>query len=271
MKRFFFLLPAVLISYLSFSQTVENIRVEPDGDNIKISYRIGGSTESQLYNVVLTCSMDGGQRFEPQSVIGDVGQNIRGGKSFYTVIWDVFEDIEEVGNGEFFVRIKLISDASTPFTSPRNQPRQRVVPIETKEASSSFRPGKKTGSTSQTETFHQKLFIAYNGSVYNPYGFSVGTIGNWGLYGSLRLGNYNEYKELFEGSVTAGITKFLIAKEKFRLHGYAGGGKGDFLDEFAMEAGVIGVVMNRLNLSLGFTYITNVNYGDLVFGIGIVF
>lgn len=269
MKRFFFLLSTVLISYLSYSQTVENIRVEPDGDNIKISYRIGRSTESQLYNIVLSCSMDGGQRFEPQSVIGDVGKNIRGGRSFYTVIWNVFEDVEEVGNGEFFVKVELVSDASKPVTSPR-QPQQRVVPIETREASSSFKPDI-VGRTSQTKSFYRKLFIAYSGSIYNPYGFSIGTIGNWGTYGSLRLGYYNEYLEMFQGSVTAGITKFLFTKEEFRLHGYAGGGVGDFFDEVALEAGAIGVVKDRLNLSLGFSYITNMNYMDLVFGIGIVF
>ena len=44
MKRLSLFITALTISLVSFAQTVENIRIEPEGDNIKISYRIGEST-----------------------------------------------------------------------------------------------------------------------------------------------------------------------------------------------------------------------------------
>ena len=95
---FLFISAGILLS----AQTVENIRVVPDGENLKITYRIGGSTDLQFYTVHIACSMDGGARFEPKAVIGDVGHNIRGGRSFYTIIWNVFEDVDEVINPEIF-------------------------------------------------------------------------------------------------------------------------------------------------------------------------
>ena len=110
MKKIFLLAVLVFTANIILAQTVENIRVEQDGENLNIHYRIGGSTSEQLYFVTLTCSIDGGPVFEPKSVIGDVGANIRGGKSFNTVVWDVFEDVEEVGSVEFFVKVDLTSD-----------------------------------------------------------------------------------------------------------------------------------------------------------------
>ncbi len=270
MKRLSLLFTALTISLGSFAQTVENIRIESEGDNIKISYRIGGSTESQLYNVFLTCLMDGGQRFEPRAVIGDVGQNIRGGKSFNTVIWDVFEDVEEVGSVEFFIRVELVSDMSTPVATPQQEVQQRIEP-EQEQETSAFGPGFESGQTKQKTKFDRRSFVAYNGSVFNPFGVSAGMIGNWGFYGSLRIGYFNEYWESYEGSYSAGVTKHIFSKEKHRLHGYAGIGMGDFFDEFEFEGGVIGVIGNRLNLTLGFSYIPYVYYGDVIFGIGIVF
>lgn len=287
MKRFFFFIAALLLSYLSFSQTVENIRVEPDGENIKINFRIGGSSEAQLYNVYLTCSMDGGPRFAPKSVIGDAGQNIRGGKSFYTIIWDVFEDIDEVGNAEFFVKVEVISDASSRVRpiqdESRNQTQtqrpptstERVKPIAQSEASGRFSSPLSKKSSSPDDIFSRKVYLGYSGSIYNLIGGSVGLIGNWGAYASFRLGIYVSSYDMFEGTLVAGVTKFVVAKDNFRLHAYAGGGLGDFIDEFAMEAGAIGVIANRVNLSLGLSYTPNVwwsdtGIADLVFGIGIV-
>lgn len=285
MKRLFYLILTLSFSYLSYSQTVENIRVEPDGDNIKINFRIGGSAESQLYNVYLTCSMDGGPRFTPKTVIGDVGNNIRGGKSFYTILWDVFEDLDEIGNAEFFVRVELVRDANSPVKPLEIQSRDqsqrtttstgRVKPISQTEASGRFKSHAKKPVTSNASIFSRKFYMAYSGSTYNPVGFGAGTLGNWGAYASFRIGIYVDIYDLREGTLVGGLTKFIVAREKFRIHAFAGGGLGDFIDEFTMETGAIGVIGNRLNLSLGFSYTPNVWFsetgvGDLVFGIGFV-
>ena len=104
MKRIIFLLATVALVVSGYGQTVENIRVTQEGEQLKITYRIGASTEAQLYNVYLACSMAGGAKFEPKAVIGDVGENVIGGKSYYMVMWDVFEDVDEVVDPNITIR-----------------------------------------------------------------------------------------------------------------------------------------------------------------------
>ena len=198
MKRTLLLVTGLLFAVHIFGQTVENIRVEPDGESIKISYRIGGSTESQLYDVYLTCSMDGGSRFEPRSVIGDVGRNIRGGRSYYTVIWDVFKDVEEVGSAEFFVRVVLVSDGGVPVGTPqvrqeepveerraetdqKVQPSGDQSPREVARADATpFDPSFDSGEKEQQGRFDRYLYVAYTGGQWNPFGFSFGNTERWG-------------------------------------------------------------------------------------------
>jgi len=241
------------ISMLS-AQTVENIRVKQDGDNLEISYRIGGSTAQQLYFVILTCSIDNNPVFEPKSVIGDVGSNIRGGKSFNTILWDVFEDVEEVGSVEFFVKVNLISEQADTERTELTFRNKNVISHDN----------------------DRKFFLGYGGSIVHPLGARIGFLGNWGAYGSMRYGglddpwiddNGNEvYDVLFTASV--GVTKRILTWEKLRLHGYAGLGLGDIADEL-VEGGLIGVVGNRINFNLGLSW--NYWYADFTFGVGVVF
>jgi len=267
MLRPLLFLSALFLSYISFAQTVENIRVEPEGDKIKVYYRIGGSTEAQLYNVMLTCSMDGEARFEPQAVVGDVGKNIRGGKSYYTILWDVFEDVDEVGSAEFFVKVELVEDAASPVTPYREQPEKTDVEVAQMQLEPTDQ-GFRVKESSAAGKFANRFLISYGASSYNLFGFSAGTLGNWGLYGSVRLGSYDEYLELLSGSFTGGITKNFFSAGKYRLHGYAGAGIGDYFDTFNVEAGLSNVLWNRLVLTVGLEY--PMYYADVVFGIGIV-
>jgi hypothetical protein len=275
MKRFYALAVALSLFLSCYSQTVENIRVDTQGEEIRVTYRIGGSTESQLFNVTLSCSMDGGPRFEPASVMGDVGANIVGGKAVYTILWDVFEDVDEVGNAEFFVRVDLTKELDEVTTPEPVTSEQQVTEMDQ--------------STSGTEEeiskpleFNRRVYIAYNGSLASPYGLSVGLIKNWGFYGSFRFGGYvDDWETNVWFTATAGATKYIIGNERFRLHGFAGlGASYESYEEnvfytswtdsyFAAEAGLIGVI-GFINLTLGVEYQTF--YGaDLVFGIGFVF
>jgi hypothetical protein len=277
MKRITTLLAALTLSVFSFAQTVENIRVDTQGDEIRITYRIGGSTEAQFYDVTLSCSMDGGARFEPKSVMGDVGPNIVGGKSIYTIMWDVFEDVEQVGNAEFFVKVDLIRDldeVTSPVPVSAEQQRREVDP------SSLLAESNPEGSTKPT--FDRRVFIAYNGSLASPYGISVGLIKNWGFYGSFRFGGYSDdWESDVWFTAAAGATKFIVGNDKYRLHGYAGlGATFEVFEEyffytswtdtyFTVDAGLTGVI-RFLNLTLGMEYLSY--YGaELVFGIGFVF
>ncbi len=253
MKRTLLLLSFLAFTMYSSAQTVENIRVEQDGENLNIHYRIGGSTSEQLYFVTLTCSIDGGPVFEPKSVIGDVGSNIRGGKSFNTIVWDVFEDLEEIGSVEFFVKVELTSDDRA----------SQAVSRPSKAVSTPAR------ASDNTPAGYRKRFIGIDGTTVHPLGIRGGKINNWGWYGAFRYGGYDYYYEAYYAAMTGGVTKRIFNGEKFRLHGYAGLGVGDFFDSAEIELGFIGVIKNRVNINLGAT--SNQWYTDGSFGIGLVF
>ena len=136
MKRLTLLIALVLFGFVLKAQTVENIRVVQDGEQLKITYRIGASTQSQLFRVMMSCSMDGAMRFEPNNVMGDVGENIVGGKSYYTIMWDVFADVDEVVNPNISVRVELMNPVTpaVPVTrtteKPAQEPEEEVVQQE---------------------------------------------------------------------------------------------------------------------------------------------
>ncbi len=255
MKKIIFLFLLSIIVSIASAQTVENIQVEQDGEKLNINYRIGGSTSEQLYFVTLTCSIDGGPVFEPKSVIGDVGSNIRGGKSFNTVVWSVFKDVDEIGSVEFFVKVDLVSGEVK--TQTLNE-----VPVD-------------KHSITKSKKIDRKIFVGYGGSFGIGYweknrllGIRAGTLGNWGGYGSIRYGY--DYEYLVAGaSITGGVTKHIFSKDKLRLYAYGGLGLGELLYNFEAEAGLIGVIGNRVNLNIGFAVPTW--YADFTFGVGIVF
>lgn len=265
MKRLLFNVGLILLTPLLMAQTVENIRVEQEGEKLNIHYRIGGSTAGQLYFVTLTCSVDGGTPFEPVSVIGDVGANIRGGKSYNTIVWDVFDDMEEIGSVEFFVKVELTSDE-------REKGSETVTddgPVKA-VGKTAVKPGLLQGKPDEAGEVekYRKYFIGYDGSSYNPLGVRIGTLGNWGVMWSLRYGGYDYFYYSHYITMTAGVTKRFFQFDRYRLHGYAGLGVGYFGDQAELELGLI-VVLNRVNINIGAT--ANQFYNDGTIGVGFVF
>ncbi len=264
MKKSFLLLLFIAFAGIVLSQTVENIQVEQNGEKLNINYRIGGSTSEQLYFVTLTCSIDGGPVFEPKSVIGDVGANIRGGKSYNTIVWSVFNDVEEVGDVEFFIKVDLKKgDSKAEIKSTPVNP-QRVNPSVKAKSSAQSKIG-----LSEYRKFH----IAYSGGSAHYAGINIGYLRNWGAYGSFRYGGYNFYYFdgfLYEGtlmSLDAGITKRILSGKNGRLYAYLGGGAGDLdLNWPELDFGATYVIKNRFTVSLGIS----TGWPDLTFGAGLV-
>lgn len=288
MKRLFVLFAVLSIACFVNAQTVENITVRSDGDNIRVSYRIGGSTDAQIYTVTVNCSVDGGRRFEPKTLDGDYGVNIRGGKSIYTVIWDVFEDVDEVENVEFFIKVDLVSDMAPTITQQQNQPQvQRQI-----------QPAEETGKTEikepnpglpdydfvepQKKEITKSSYVAYTGSTASPYGFSFGSLKNFGGYGSFRMGyNVDDWETDVWVTLTTGLTKFIMRNGKYRLYGFAGIGityevyeeyiyNTDWTDSFfTFDIGIIST-LGKLNLILGIESVRETGTYP-VFGIGFDF
>ncbi|MDX2431668.1 MAG: hypothetical protein QNK35_12095, partial [Bacteroides sp.] len=164
MKRLIFLLAILALVSSGYAQTVENIRVTQEGDQLKITYRIGASTETQLFNVYLSCSMAGGSKFDLKAVIGDVGENVIGGKSYYTVMWDVFEDVEEVVDPNITVRIEMVSDMGTPIT--RTAQAEEAIepePEQPEPQTTLENTAAVTNEDKEVDPFRKNGFVAYNG------------------------------------------------------------------------------------------------------------
>jgi hypothetical protein len=248
MKRIFTLITIVFLGLSATAQTVENIRVDTEGEQIIIHYRIGASSERQLYNVELACSMDGGSRFRPISIDGDVGQNVPGGKSNYTITWDVFDDFEQVGGVEFIIKVTLMKEADAP----------------------------------KDEGFKRGTYAGIAGSTLSPFGLSAGSLKKFGFYGSARMGtNNDEVQNDIWVTITAGFTMNLLLRNQYRMHGFAGPGMTiehykDLTDSsswtepwLTFDAGIIHVI-SRISITTGLEYVNG--YGmQLVFGVGFVF
>ena len=294
--RHLILLIALLVCGLILNgqtHTVENFNVEPDGEQLKITYRIGASNQTQLFKVTVSCSMDGGPRFEPTSVIGDVGNNVVGGKSIYTIMWDVFEDVDEVVNPSITVKVDLMNGAPPPpVTRTTQEPEEEVLEEPAEEQAQKQEPVYEPSveQESYTEQFQRNGFFAFSGITgYGvPVGVSFGSLDSWGYYVTpMRVAfNTYDYWDSYYGEwetdmdlhlfISAGATRNIVGKGLFRLHGYAGAGghivSNNIMTEaiaeghFMIETGVQGVIGGLylsagLEFSLGYEYLVSFTYG----------
>ncbi len=103
-----------LISLFPFiySQTVDSIRLEQSGDLIKVHYKILNSGTNQIFRVSVLCSINGGLKSQLNSLSGDFGENVIGGRDDYMILWDVLKDIDDLTSAEFFIRAELVKDLS---------------------------------------------------------------------------------------------------------------------------------------------------------------
>jgi len=99
---FFVLFPSLL------GQTVDSIKVEQIGEFIKIRYHILNSNPNQRFRVSLSCSINGGLKSELHSLSGDFGDNIIGGRTEYSILWDVLKEVDELNTVDFFVKAELM-------------------------------------------------------------------------------------------------------------------------------------------------------------------
>jgi len=96
----------ISISFVIGGETIENIRSELDGEQIVILYDFPDAAKDKIYSVNITCSIDGADPMKLVSVTGDVGDNVKGGMD-RKAVWDVLNDVDEIGSAEFFVSANL--------------------------------------------------------------------------------------------------------------------------------------------------------------------
>ncbi|MEX2370181.1 MAG: hypothetical protein WD578_04165 [Bacteroidales bacterium] len=196
------------------AQKVDSIKVEQSGDFIKIGYRIIDSKPGQIYRVKVLCSINGGLNTEINSISGDIGDNVQGGKPEYFVVWDVLRDIDALTSAEFIIRTELLKDIDAGKVSNKN--------IELTEKWSK-------------KWVHAGPAIEFPG--FKP-GFTAGIMGSFGAVLSFRFGKYaiDEDIPLVMGSITLDeflndkkvipssyfLTKRIVSFDAFQLHLMAG-------------------------------------------------
>ena len=207
MKNIYIFLIVLIFQVQAVSaQKVDNIKIEKSGNLINIRYQIPKSTSSQVFRVTVLCSINGGVDEVLRSVSGDTGAYVEGGKSEYSVYWDVLKDKDEVKSAEFVVRVELISDN---IVKPANTVTQKKV--------------NETG-------FDKKRFnVLTTVAVQGPkYGVMFGFLGNWGIYLDIVMGPTTESPDADSNAnpltipsfqVYSGtITKRILNKNAVQLH-----------------------------------------------------
>lgn len=194
-----------LISFIPIwltAQTVENIHTHQNGSKIDIHYNITNSDASQKFKVTIFCYVNNESTIELQSVTGDVGKDVSGGKASYTATWDVLKDVESLTSASFTVRIEVI---------------EKEVVVQNVKA--------------EIKPLTNALKLVLNSSpIYTPFGLRLAYGADWGGYFGFRIGvnGYSQYgnevtdKSLY--SFTIGATKNIVYTNNFSLHAYAGGG-----------------------------------------------
>jgi hypothetical protein len=183
------------------SQTVDSIRLEQSGDLIKVHYKILNSNPNQIFRVSVLCSINGGLKSQLNSLSGDFGENVIGGRGDYLILWDVLKDVEELTSAEFFIKAELTKDLSSFSDNVDKTFRSRVK---------------------------GKLFIMGALEFPGPKGgIRVGYSGNYGISAQLVYGkipviesfkNVNNEGVSTSMGISLDLTKRIVKTDSFQMH-----------------------------------------------------
>lgn len=101
---FLFIFPG----YGQIAPKVADIVAEREGDNINIFYNIADKDPNVIYKVRINAALDGKAPVALRSVSGDVGDNVRGGKARYKIVWEALKEVNQVGTAEFFITAEKV-------------------------------------------------------------------------------------------------------------------------------------------------------------------
>jgi len=109
MKTITFITLLLFVSSYTFSQSIENVYSEQDGEKINIFYDIVGTKAGQTFSITVSCSSEG-KRFALKTVSGDVGEGVSPGKN-KKIVWEALKDVDQLSSAEFFVKIDKTNNA----------------------------------------------------------------------------------------------------------------------------------------------------------------
>lgn len=192
----------------SYTQRIENVHPEIAGEKIHIYYNLTGITADQSVIVKVFMSTDGGKTYgEPlKSVIGDVGVVVGPGKD-KCIIWDVFEDVDELVSVN--VKFKIKADLLQSEQYRQSIERKFKLNLNTNLGSKSILESKSYGFNLKAAIYFEQLGLGVRGDYYRTFreknnysdtgyywGYAGGVIIEYDL---LRNSKYSLYPFLYLG------------------------------------------------------------------------
>jgi hypothetical protein len=198
------LITGLLSFQLVSGQKVDGIKTEQSGDFIKIRYKLLDSKPGEVYRVTILCSINGGLKTELESISGDAGDQVPGGRSEYWVIWDVLKDVDELKSADFIVRAELLNAEKSADKTGNTVPN--------------------TVNESETEYWAKKRFnilLSFMGPGPKS-GLRFSYMGSWGISGQFVTGKTEkgEVSYVPPASPMYGfdITKRAINRNNIQMH-----------------------------------------------------
>jgi hypothetical protein len=195
MKKTILEIILLITPFIIYSQKVDSIRVEQIGDVVKVHYKILYSSSSQVFKVAVLCSVNGGLKSELNSLSGDFGTNVSGGRNDYLIIWDALKDIDEIKSVDFTIRAELVKD-NLQYKS------DFAIPIKEKKLS---------------------LLLIAQLPDQPKFGIKFCILKNWG--GTIMfLGDERLFKNLQIGTtaISFNLTKRILNAKNIKLHTFLG-------------------------------------------------
>ncbi|MBN1182902.1 MAG: hypothetical protein JXB49_11485 [Bacteroidales bacterium] len=225
MKKIFTILALLIIgSTVVFSQKINNVEFSQTGDKLLVTYSLSGLKSDQLANVTLYVSTDGGKTFKgPLSYVsGDVGENVKGGNK-KSIEWEALKEIPDFGGNVVF-------DVRATITGKE----EKTTEEKTKTPKTHTEPGK------------LGMYAGLNGSVYAPFGITIGvTKGKFGGYFSGRL-NQN-YFDKADYTYDRQLNRVL----DYDINGYYFFNGNDEFKRFIASAGILFMPHKNLGCYVG--------------------
>lgn len=185
--------------FILTGQVVDSIKVEKEGNIVKLRYQILNSNSKQTFKITVFYSDYNVKRKEIKKLLGDFGEEVIGGKPEYLVNWNVLQEIDTLISAEFFVRSELIKGKPTKLKYP----------------------------------FDKKYYITPTIEFPDPiYGLRASYLAKWGISLAFLKGKRNAdtlyqvsqyFYDLKEAPVdvltfSIGVTKCICNKKNFKMH-----------------------------------------------------
>jgi hypothetical protein len=163
-----FFIVLILTSFDCFTQKIENVHPEIEGEKINIYYDLIGIADNQSAIVKIFMSTDGGKTYGEslKSVTGDVGVVVGPGQN-RCIKWDVFEEVDELVS--LNAKFKVTADLLQSEQYGRSIERIFKVNLNSNLGFKSYPESKSFGFNMKGAIYLEQLGLGVRGDYYKTF------------------------------------------------------------------------------------------------------